>query len=249
MKLIESEISTLSTSLPFRKRTTLRDESVKVMKLYLATYKNELLNAMNLKADSERSVEDMEAYLKAQDGAEAKLQEATQLFNKAQYRFASDYKLALVDAEGDLFNTVELISKVNKYSRKVFLVFFRISKANELFMAALNEQDAVKMENNRVDLANACKLGKYQLQTIGPFDGDSEYNETVKKLINFTGDLADNKYKSLVEIMDKSGPMTQEDVDEYNSVINIYNEKYIPLINDFNDAGNNFMKRNIPSGS
>ncbi len=243
--LIESEIPVIRESPPFRAQTRLRDETVNVLLKYLDVYETDLATASKLSRKSKHSVEGMEEYLSAQANAEERLKAATKLFSDVQKKFAFDYRLYLAEGEGDLYESVEKISKANEYSRKIFLVFFRVSKPNDLFMEALNAGDAAAMEKHRLDLSNACKLAVYQLRETGGFGDDMEYNSSVRKLVDFTAKIADEKFPLLVDITKRRAALSKADVDNYNAVINLYNDEYLPEINAFNDAGNAFMKRNL----
>ena len=113
-------------------------------------------------------------------------------------------------------------------------------------MDALNNQDAKQMEKIRLTLIQEAGEELKKLQQMPDFNGDKGYKDATIELVGFLKSLAEDGYAKLVNILRKKDTMTQEDVDTYNSVINMYNEQYNKYVDAYNQAANRLFKNNVP---
>ena len=147
---IETAIQRIEKLEPFEKGDKLKLEALEVLKLYKEAYKEDFSEINVLKKNRESSFEAMEQYFEAQDKAELKMNKTAERFNNAQKAFIEKHALIMEEAEKD--KTMEVISNVNKYSRDVFLEYFRISKLNAACLDALSAQNPDLLEKKRVAL-------------------------------------------------------------------------------------------------
>ncbi|MEM7105550.1 MAG: hypothetical protein AAF502_20600 [Bacteroidota bacterium] len=229
----------------FEGDSKMRDEAVAVLETYLETFNIDFSEALSLKAGSQESFEAMEKYYEAQDRAERKMAKATDRFNRAQEGFARKHEFEIVEDE-HASNKIKKIADLNEYTRVIYLKFFKVSKSNSAFFDALEAEKAITMDRKRVELQEDCSEALVFLDALEGFKGEKAYRTSAINLIEFHHNLAKDGFKTLVEVVEKKDKLTQEDVDNYNRIIEEYNNKSQLLINIFNEENTRLMKRHIP---
>ena len=225
----------------------LKAVSIEVLEQYLGVFKVELNEANVLKQDSKSSYEAMEQYFKAQDKAEEKLDKASKKFDKAQAEFAKKHELKFESDDESSSDIFSRISKVNNYTRELFLIYFKVSKANAIFYDALNERKGGAMEKTRRDLLTQASQGLALLRGKGAFMGDSRLLESTKKLITYYRNVAGKEYAELTRIVKNQDKLTQDDVNNYNKIIESMPKKEQTLINDYSQNRQQLLRKHIPN--
>ncbi|MEM9022718.1 MAG: hypothetical protein AAGB22_03190, partial [Bacteroidota bacterium] len=223
------------------------NESIAVFKLYQEAYANDFNEAMRLKKDKENSYEAMERYFKAQEKAERKLSQASERFEKAQRQFAEKHGMVLQedDAASGLLTR---IAAVNRYSRRVFLAYFRVAKADAAFMQGVEERKTGQLDKQRQQLENATEQVLSELDTVQPFRGNTAFRDATKKLVQFYHDLAVKDYPTLGAVMRKKpDEMTATDAENYNDIVQRYNATNVELVTAFNRENVALLQQHIPS--
>lgn len=241
--LIKDKISTVESTPPYEENSKMKEELMMVLKEYLGSFEIEFNEVNLLKKDSKESYEAMERYLAAQDAAEKKLADAADRFQLAQEDFAKDNRIMLVENEGN--TEIDELNKLNAYQRAVFLKYFKVSKKNSEFQDAMDQKDPELMEQFRVELLDDAKQNLKVLQLMPDFKGDTDYRDAAISIVEFYKDLASNGYLRVIEVLRKD-ELTQADVDAYNSVIGLYNNKIPELTGNFNQATDSLLRKNVP---
>lgn len=241
---IEMSINKLKQMAPFKGDSQMKDEALAVFKLYREAYVNDYSQINMLKKDRESSFKAMEMYFNAQDQAEEKLQQTAQKFTLAQQEFAKNNNMKIAEAERD--GTMSAIAEVNKYSRKVFLEFFKISKLNGKCLDALNSQDAAIIEAARIALLEGSQSAKDNLTAFSAFKGNNEFRSRTLAYVAYHTLFAQNEVLELKRILETED-RTNEDIDRYNEIIQTYNKDIQTLIKNFNDANVNLLRQHIPN--
>lgn len=230
----------------------MRQEALNVMSLYLETFQIDFPAAEALKKESESSYQAMEAYFAAQDKAEKKLSQATDRLNKAQEQLAKDFKMEIILEEGDTKtnNILKQINDVNDYTRKIYLINFKVSKENAAFWDAVDTRNTKGLDAKRNRVLEVASEAHGLLNTIPDFNGNIGYRESAKELIGFYKEMADDGYKAIVNVVKKEqADLTQADVEAYNAAITKYNTSVQGLTNKFNSANQRIMQENVPNMS
>ena len=243
---IEASIATLKRMEPFKGDDQMRKEALEVFELYREAYVNDYSQINMLKKDRESSFKAMERYFEAQDLAEKKLQRSADQFEQAQKDFADRHNITITEMESD--GTMGMIAKVNRYSRKVFLEFFRISKLNGQSLDALNSRDTIKIEETRIALLKGAQQAWENLKQTSSFKGDDEYRSRTMAFVAYHELFAKNELKELCEILGKES-RSNEDIDRYNEIIQTYNTDIKTLIRNFNEANIKLLRKHIPNTS
>lgn len=197
-----------------------------------------------LKMNAEQSFEQMEAYMKAQDDAEKRMAHSSNEFLLAQRKFAKANSIELVeDSKG---SEIDQINALNVYYRTLLLQYFKISKANALFMDALSREDAETMKSSRVALLKLCAAELPKLRAIGAFNGNTSYRDAVIREVEWTEEMAKQAYIDLIRATDPATELTNEIIDQFNAAIQRVNTEMGPLVDNVNKASQQLMRDNVP---
>jgi hypothetical protein len=243
LKQIDQSIGELKNTAAYKNDSKLRDESVDVLTLYKEAFTTEFQEVNSLKKKSQDSYEAMEKYFKAQDRAENKLSNASRKFAKAQMDFAGKYKLTM--EKSSIQDELDNITKVNQYSRALFLEQFKVSKVNAGFLDALNAQKAGTMEDKRKELLTVAVASLNTLKTLSAYNGDKNYKDATLKLIEYYKSHAGNEYLEMESIVKKAKP-ENKDIEKFNLLVTKMNEEATAIVQNFNKANKEFMRDNIP---
>jgi hypothetical protein len=248
VKQLKKSINEVKRAEGYKGDNRLKSEAIDVFELYLSTYTTDFNEAELLKKDRQSSFDAMESYFKAQEKAEKKLAAASDQFSRAQDAYAKKYDLLMEEGEGndELGNKMQIVSDVNVYTRKLFLLYFKPFKIDAAFLDAFNEQKVSTMKSKRAELLKHADDGLTKLRLLGPFKGDKSYMNATKELLSTYKELCQGDYKELVTIIERKDKLTQEDVDRANAIIQAYNENIQKLMKDFNESNSTFMQKHIP---
>lgn len=245
LKMIDNTMDKLNQLQEFRGDGKLRDEAKEVFKLYKESFSIDFPKVDQLQANKEDSFEAMENYMKENDQAEEKLQKTSKRFQNAHEAYAKKYDITLIAAEKD--DRITAISETNKYSRAIFLQFFRVSRANSEYNDAVASQKTSLMESKRKNLINEGNAALVAIKNVAPLNGDKQYRGAAIEYIEYHQNLAKNEFAEMIAVIKKDPTeRTQEDVDRYNAISQEYNEQNIKLVNNFNKASAELLKTNIP---
>jgi hypothetical protein len=246
MKQIEKSIASIQNIKAYKGDEKLKQDALEVLKIEQGTYQTDFSDAILLKKDSKSSFEAMEKYYKAQEKAEKKLSQASDKLALAQKNFAEKYKFELKTDEQNRALQAN-ITRLNQYTRDIFLAYFKASKNNGIFFDALNANKVSAMESARLNILSSTEEGINKIKNIGSFDGDKSYMEKSIAVLQYYKSLASKDFVTLVKVTGKKDTeRTQADVDQYNGVINDYNVKNQKYINEFNEANRKILQKTIP---
>lgn len=215
----------------------------------LKVYSDDYKQVDFLAATRTKSVENMEAYFRAQERAEAKLQAVGDSVNAAQLRFARHHGMSITrDKEVDeLDRYIAQVSEVNAYQHRVVVPQFRLEKAIARVTDALNAQDAAAFETARTQLLADAKLAQDELAAIQPFrNKDTQYRDAATNLAKLYTELANSQFVKTQALMTQKNSLTKAQVTEINGYINYFNQNSNRLIQAYNQASSNFAATYVP---
>lgn len=244
IKQIDESLTRLKELKSFKGNDRFRKEAVAVLEQMKNIYTIEFKEASALQKSSQSSYLAMERYYKAQDRAEAKLDRADKRFKNASKYFAKQNKINIINKKsGD--DSIEKMGQVNRYTRKIYLINFKLSKANAGFMDAMNAQKASAMERNRKKTLAAAKEALGKLKAVKPFYGNSDYKKVAVKIAKFRKNFASKQYAELVKVT-KNKKRTNKDVKRANKIINELNQKNSQYIQEFNAVSRALRQKYTP---
>ncbi len=235
----------------FKGNSVFRDEAAGVFSIYLDAFNIEFKEANLLKEQRQESYEAMENFYNAQDKAEKKLEVASDKLMAAQEQFAKDHNMEIMMSKGHTGtqNMIQVINKVNGYTRVVFLAYFKVSKDDAAVLDAMEEKNSGKMESFRKKMLTSVDEGLSKLNALGEFEEDDEFRQSAIALLDFHKKMGNEAYPKLIEFINKKEEdLTQEDVDMYNGVIELLNSQPPLLLTKFNQLNMEFYKKHIPGG-
>jgi hypothetical protein len=244
LKQIDESIAELKNTAAYKNDAKLRDESIDVLTLYKEAFTTEFQEVNSLKKKSQDSYEAMEKYFKALDKAENKLSNASKKFAKAQLDFASRNKLTM--EKGSMQDELDIITKINQYSRALFLAQFKVSKVNAAFLDALNAQKTGAMEDNRKELLAVAASSLNNINSLPAYNGDKNYKAATIKLIQYYKSHSEKEYLEIETILKKPKP-ENTDIERFNLLVTAMNEESTKNVQEFNKANKEFMRDNIPN--
>ena len=238
--LIDASLKRLNSMEPFRDDDELKSEAVAVFQKYRDIHTNSYAEITLLMNNRQSSVESLEHYFSLQNSVEQQLLVHGNRLVTAQRNFAKKHHLVLTP--NSLQNQFDAILEVNKYSRDVFLKYFRVSKLDNQFITALTAEDATVMEANRVAMLEQSKSTLYDLNRMNGFDGDLNLRDVAIDLVKWHKGLGEQEYVELVYMMGKED-LTNPEIDRYNAIVTILNDN--SRIDAFNKANRDLMVKVI----
>ena len=261
---------------PFKGDKSLRDSTVKFLKIYTIVLNEDYGKILNMEDIAEQSYDAMEAYLLAQDMASDKLKKASEDLSITEKAFAKKNTIELLESsDSELSKKLEKTGEVNAYHRIIYLIFFKSYKQEMYMLDALQKKDINGVEQNKNSLIKFSEEGLLKLTNITAYNGDKNLVEACKQLLTFYNLECKEKAPKLTKFYiteenylkqqksfasKKQADRTQEDVDQYNKIVNEYNkavndfnilnkelfEKRSILINNYNKASENFFDKHVP---
>lgn len=249
VKQIQSAYNNISQTNPYENGEKLQTECVEVLNMYKQVFEIEFQEVNVLKQTSKESYEAMEAYFLAQDQAEKNLSKATDKFYKAQKAFIKSHDIEMKEGESDneMDAQFKKLSKVNEYTRILYLINFQLSKYNSIFFEAVGNNESAGLDAKRKRIESAADRSIEKMKKMEGFEGDRDLLDKTMKLAKFYKEMSANGFADIVKVVkSKQEDLTQDDVDRYNEAIEKYNTKIQRLTNDFNQAQNDLMKKHTP---
>lgn len=223
----------------------LRDEAVEALNEYQKAFELDYKEIIGLKRKSKDSFEAMEAYWKAEDKAEEKVNKATTRLRKAQQVYANKNNMKVVDGKGDneLEQKMAKITAVNNYWREIYLQFFIVSKEYDHLWDLLSKEKAEPLDHQRKEVIKIVNSVLPELKAKQSFHGDVEFRDQTINLVEYYQQVANKDFAKIVEVLSKKP--TQEEIDLVNSIINKCNADHERLIYNWNIASQDLFKKNV----
>jgi hypothetical protein len=225
--------------------TRLRDEAVESLTEYQHAFELDYKDIIGLKKKSRDSYEAMEAYWKAEDKAEAKVNKATTRLRKAQQAYASKNNMTIAEGRSDtvLDQKIAKITAVNTYWREIYLPFFKVSKEYDLLWDVLAKEKVDPTNRQRIQVIKVVSDVLPLLKGKEGFNGDVEFRDQTINLIEYYQRVAEKDFAKIIEVLSKKP--TQEEIDLINSTINTCNADHERLVYNWNIASKDLFKKNV----
>lgn len=225
--------------------TRLRDEAVECLTEYQHAFELDYKDVIGLKRKSRDSYEAMEAYWKAEDKAEAKVNKATSNLRKAQQAYANKNNMTVAAGKSDsvLDQKMTKITAVNNYWREIYLPFFKVSKEYDLLWDVLSKEKVDPTNRQRIQVIKAASEVLLVLKGKKGFNGDVEFRDQTIDLVEYYQRVAEKDFAKIIEVLSKKP--TQEEIDLINSIINTCNADHERLVYNWNIASKDLFKKNV----
>lgn len=249
MQTAKIAIKKISSMPAFEGDKALRDSTVIFLRMTYHILNDDYGKIVNLEEIAERSYDDMEAYLLAQDLANEKLNNAHKSLNVAEENFAKEHDITLIQSEDKLSKKLEQASRVNQYYNQVYLIFFKSYKQEMYMLEAISNKNINAIEQNKNALAQFANEGITQLIALPPFNGDRSLMHACRQSLEFYKDeceakiplmtnfyLKEEDFEKIKRGMEtkRQSERTKSDIDQYNKAVNEINKSS----DDFNNLNN-----------
>lgn len=256
---------------------TYRDSVISFLNIYYLILKEDYAKIVDMEEISERSYNDMEAYMTAKEMANEKMNLAAFMVGEQQKVFAAKYNITLQVADDELSNNMNVANEVYNYYNDIYLIFFKSYVQEKYLIEAINKKDVSAIEQNKNALAATSIEGLEKLKSVTNFKGDNTVVTACIEILTFYKDEAENKialitdyfiktenFNTIKTSFDQIKPnnRTQADVDSYNTAVNemnasvgVYNATNTELstnrgkyLDNWNNATAKFTDKHVPSG-
>ncbi len=279
MELIESSTQALNKAKragDYEGDTDFKDAVVEYFTIINLVLKEDYEKIVDMEEIAEQSYDLMEAYMMARDAASDKQQEAAEMVNKAQEKFAAEHDIELLHSEDGTDTKMMIASEVYDHYNEVYLIFFKSFKQELYVMDAMSGADISAIEQNREALKATVQEGMEKLAGLNGYNNDKTMIEATEALFKFYKQevedaqlaidffLKKENFDKIKEAFDqiKEKSRTQEDVDKFNNAVNelnaaveVYNtaneknnKTRSNLIDDWNSIAEKFTDRHVPKG-
>lgn len=253
----------------------LRDSTVSFLNTCYHILNEDYEKIMDLEEVAEQSYDQMEAYIKVQDLASEKWEQADKRVREQTEIFAKKNNINLIAGkQTELGKKVEISGKVMQYHREIYLIFFKCNNQERYLIDALNKGNLSALEQNRSSLEKYATENLVKLSKIKPFNGDNSVVDACRKCLQFYLKEAKEQVPILQDFQakketfeklskafqEKGTKHTQAEVDAYNKGvkdINAATAKYnltndfcnktrTEVLNNWNNSLQKFFDKHIP---
>lgn len=240
LKAVQANINKLK---PYKGDTLLKKNYETYITLLNSVFNEDYGKIVDLEEIAEQSYDQMEAFLLAQEQADAKLSDAQDQFTDAFRRYAAANNIRLLENKSQLEKKMMKIGQANKYYHQIYLVFFKAFKQEAYLLDAVQHKDLNGVEQNRNTLKKYSLEGMAKLDTAKAFKSNQTLLQSAKKYLLFTKNESDkisqfndyimktdefDKVKKAYEMLGKN--KTNEEIDSYNLAVKSVNK----AISDYN---------------
>lgn len=234
---------------------SLRQASIDYIQFCYRIFNEDYSKIVNMEEIAEQSVDQMQAFLLLEEKTSEKLQEANEDLAKAEKEFAVKYKVNLVDSKTELTEKMGTAGKVNSYTDKLYIIFFKCNWEDGQLFNALNAHKLNDAEQARNSLIGFTKEGLEELQadSLRTFQGNPSLAAGCRDALQFYNSMAKNDIPKLTDyylkqenfdkikksVEAKGNNRTQEDVDQYNKAVKDINSS----VNSFNQLNQDLNTR------
>ncbi|MEL6533802.1 MAG: hypothetical protein AAFQ98_00250 [Bacteroidota bacterium] len=252
-----------------------RDAVLDYLTVYYAVLNDDYAKIMDLEAVADQSYDAMEAYLLAEDLAQARLHYAFDELDVAQQSFAARHSVNLIAQEDETSAKLRKASEASAYQHRLFLIFFKAYHQEQYLLVALQEGNLAKLQQSRSAMLAFAEEGIGQLDTIPGFESDESLKMAALEALQFfraeagpSGEglvnyfLAKETYEEIKALFEETPKpkRTTELVNEYNSAvqelntasgefseaIRQFNQKRGQVIGQWEKATENFYHTHVP---
>jgi len=234
---------------PYKGDNSLRQNALNYVQLCYKVFNDDYAHIVNMEDITERSYDEMQAYLLLQQATNDTLQVAIARMSNAENSFATKYNVTIINQQTELDQKMEESNRMAAYHDKVYLLFYKCNWEDNQLTNAVNEKNVTKIEQTRSALGKYAIEGLAVLDTLKSYAGDFSLAGACKNALAFYKEEAETEVPKVTdfflkeEAFDKlkttmdaksSDQRTQQDVDTYNKAVNDINA----AVNAYNQTNN-----------
>lgn len=213
---------------------SLRQSNIDYINFCYTIFNEDYAKIVNTEEIAEQSFDEMQTLLLLREKVDEKLKVAVAKVNQASKDFAAKYKVNLIEGKDELGEKMAQASKVSKYYKPIFLIFFKCNWQDNALTKALKENKLNDAEQSRNSITKFADEGLMALEAIQNFEGDASLKMACKQALQGFKGIAEKetpkitdyhlkkenfeKIKKAFEAKSQSD-RTQDDVDAYNKAV------------------------------
>lgn len=220
----------------FNGNTAYRDSAAGFMDFYYKVLVDDYDKIVDLDEITEKSYNELEAYLMLRHQVDKKLDAANDRMQQAQNIFAQQNNIKLVDADDELREKMKIVISVNEYYHKLYLIFFKPFLQDKNITRRINKGDVSSVKKDTAELKKYIQEAMIKLETAGPYDADSSLKKACIQLLQFYERkmsvylkpltdyyIANDKFEKAKKEYQQIKEPTQQNADVYNAAVNEIN--------------------------
>jgi hypothetical protein len=246
---VKSGTETVSKLTAFEGDDNYRQAVLEFLSIYETILVQDYARIVDMEEIAEQSYDLMETYMKAQEVANKKLDDASELMSQAQKDFGAKHNITITEDESDLSKKMNIANQVNQYNNNLYLIFFKSHKQELYLMNAVLTGDVNAIEQNKTALIQTSQEGLDITSKMEGYKKDKSVLEVTNELLTYYNKEAKEKIQNITDFYVakekfekinagfekiKEKDRTKEDVDKYNEASQAYNE----TVSVFNDTSN-----------
>ncbi len=261
---------------PFNGSSNYRDAVIEYFRVTYIVLNEDYAKILDMEEIAEQSYDLMEQYMLTKEKASEKINQEFERVQEEKKVFAANNNVNLISGEeSKLSLKIKTAGEVSDYYHTLFLLFFKSYKNEIYLLEAINKGDLNAMEQNKNALLASATEDYVKTGPIESFKGDATVKNACQQMLNFYKMEASQKIPQLIEFelvkenyekmktaMDAKRPneRTKKDIDDYNAAINTYNKqiqnvnavhndlnkKRSQLLDNWNNAVDNFFHKHTP---
>lgn len=243
---INSSTKNVSRMPSFENKSYLKDSVLAYLRIQKIVLEEDYSKIMDLEDVSESSYDAMEAYFKAREIANKKMETSSERVMETYNNFVKEYNIHLINGNDDkVTKNLKIAEEVYEHHNLLYLTFFKAYKQELYLLEALNKNDLAALEQNKVSLTKISIECLEKLKSIKSFRGvDDSMINSLKVLLLFYKDESEVKFIKLVDFISKkeafekaykafqsNNTKSSVQIDEYNKLIEDFNKSSIEYNN------------------
>ncbi len=184
---------------PFKRNHQFNDSIQSILELTSEGLKKNSTHLLLLESYAHKTIEEMEAYIRAKEILANRLAQNVQQLIQLQAAFSKQYELNidLSDANLRLKNTEDYISAYTYYHSFYLLFFDGNVKENYIIISIVTRNNKLLESHNRL-LITATKKSLNALSTLGDHKGDLSLKKACEQIVRFYLYEANEEFPSMI---------------------------------------------------
>ncbi len=189
---------------------------------------------------ADKSYADMVALINAEDAANTKLLKQFDFVKEEQKKFAAKNDIKLLDPKDNSSFKLLTALKVIKHYNQTYLIFFKCSKQEDAWLAALDSTSIPLLTQTSAALQKFAADGLAKLDTLTPYEHDTTLIHGAREVLNFFYYEAKEKAPGLNELLAgkikfekvkanfnaiPEDKQTEQNIQAYNKAVDDYSSK------------------------
>lgn len=254
---------------PYQNDRSLKDSVLLFLRLNRNMIREDYTRLADLQNLEERSFEELDEYLYAQQEAYARVNRLALNLRKEEEKFARKYSIRLVNRDDRLARRLEQLNELFSYYNTIYMAFYKAYSQELVVFKSIEGRQPAAISRHLSILSQYAAQSIREVRKEGGFQGDKRMYSAALKSLEFykreaTKDLVIvlsyyQKLDRLDELREERKKGTQN-ADEYNSLVReinaaggelnavteALNKERAELLQEWNDASSNFLALQVP---